>query len=44
MRLANAAAGVVVMEHGATVCTLSKLRSALPNAPQPTLSTALVGG
>jgi rfaE bifunctional protein kinase chain/domain len=44
MRLANAAAGVVVMEHGATVCTLSTLRSALPNAPQPTLSTALVGG
>ena len=35
MRLANAAAGVVVMEPGATVCSLSKLRSALPNSPQP---------
>ena len=39
MRLANAAAGVVVMEHGAAVCSLSKLRSALPQAPQPELTT-----
>jgi len=35
MRLANAAAGVVVMESGTAVCSLSKLRSALPGAPQP---------
>lgn len=44
MRLANAAAGVVVMEHGTAVCPLSKLRSALPDAPQPSLSPAVVGG
>ena len=36
MRLANAAAGVVVMEPGTVPCSLSRLRSALPNAPQPT--------
>jgi len=36
MRLANAAAGVVVMEPGSVPCSLSRLRSALPNAPQPT--------
>ena len=35
MRLANAAAGVVVMESGTAICPLSKLRSALPGAPQP---------
>jgi len=35
MRLANAAAGVVVLETGAAVCPLSKLRSALPQAPWP---------
>ena len=34
MRLANAAAGVVVMEPGTSVCHLSKLRSALPHSPQ----------
>ncbi len=42
MRIANAAAGVVVMENGAAVCSLSKLRSALPLAPQPTFSSAVV--
>ena len=36
MRLANAAAGVVVMEPGTVPCSLSRLRSALPNSPQPT--------
>jgi rfaE bifunctional protein kinase chain/domain len=35
MRLANAASGVVVLETGTAVCTLSKLRSALPHAPRP---------
>lgn len=35
MRLANAAAGVVVMEPGATACRLDKLRSALASAPVP---------
>ncbi len=35
MRLANAAAGVVVLETGTAVCPLSKLRSALPHAPRP---------
>jgi rfaE bifunctional protein kinase chain/domain len=44
MRLANAAAGVVVMEHGTAVCAVSKLRSSLPEAPQPALSPAVVGG
>ncbi|MBW2415915.1 MAG: bifunctional hydroxymethylpyrimidine kinase/phosphomethylpyrimidine kinase [Deltaproteobacteria bacterium] len=44
MRLANAAAGVVVMEHGTAVCAISKLRSSLPEAPQPALSPAVVGG
>lgn len=42
MRLANAAAGVVVMEYGAAVCPLSKLRSALPHSPQPATATAAV--
>jgi rfaE bifunctional protein kinase chain/domain len=35
LRLANAAAGVVVMEPGAVPCALDKLRSALPQAPLP---------
>ena len=35
MRMANAAAGVVVMESGTGVCTASKLRAALPDAPVP---------
>jgi rfaE bifunctional protein kinase chain/domain len=35
LRLANAAAGVVVMEHGAAACALDKLRSALALAPSP---------
>jgi rfaE bifunctional protein kinase chain/domain len=34
MRLANAAAGLVVMEPGATACSLDRLRSALPSAPR----------
>ena len=37
MRLANAASGVVVLETGTAVCSLSKLRSALPLAPRPVL-------
>lgn len=40
MRLANAASGVVVMENGAVVCPLSRLRSALPHSPQPELPSA----
>jgi len=44
MRLANTAAGVVVMERGTAACPLSKLRSALPNAPQPTPTAAFVSG
>ena len=35
MRLANAAAGVVVMVTGAATCPLSALRSALPVSPRP---------
>lgn len=35
LRLANAAAGVVVMEPGAAACRLDRLRSALPLAPLP---------
>jgi D-beta-D-heptose 7-phosphate kinase/D-beta-D-heptose 1-phosphate adenosyltransferase len=35
MQLANAASGVVVMEHGTAVCTPEQLRSALPLAPVP---------
>ncbi len=38
MRMANAAAGVVVMENGTAVCSVSKLRAALPKAPIPTTS------
>jgi bifunctional ADP-heptose synthase (sugar kinase/adenylyltransferase) len=41
MRLANAAAGVVVMEYGAAVCPLSKLRSSLPHSPQPATTAAI---
>ncbi len=41
MRIANTAAGIVVMEHGTAVCPLSKLRSALPLAPQPSSSKAV---
>lgn len=37
MTLANAASGVVVMEHGAAVCTPAALRAALPVAPPPVL-------
>ncbi len=45
MRLANAAASVVVMESGAAVCSLSKLRSMLPQSPQPAIESAsAVGG
>lgn len=36
MRLANAAAGLVVMEPGAAACALDRLRSALPGSPRPT--------
>jgi rfaE bifunctional protein kinase chain/domain len=35
MRLANAAAGVVVMEPRAAACGLDRLRSALASSPQP---------
>lgn len=35
MRMANASAGVVVMESGTAVCGASKLRAALPKAPMP---------
>jgi D-glycero-beta-D-manno-heptose-7-phosphate kinase len=35
MQLANAASGVVVMEHGVTVCTPQQLREALPLSPSP---------
>jgi rfaE bifunctional protein kinase chain/domain len=37
MRMANAAAGVVVMESGTALCTASKLRTALPEAPVPSV-------
>jgi rfaE bifunctional protein kinase chain/domain len=36
MRLANASAGVVVLESGTAVCSLSKLRTALACSPRPT--------
>ncbi len=39
MALANAAAGIVVMEHGAAVCTPAQLRSAAVAAPPPVLVT-----
>jgi D-beta-D-heptose 7-phosphate kinase/D-beta-D-heptose 1-phosphate adenosyltransferase len=35
MQLANAASGVVVMEHGTTVCTVDQLRVALSASPPP---------
>ncbi len=35
MQLANAASGVVVMEHGTAVCTSEQLRAALPVSPAP---------
>jgi D-beta-D-heptose 7-phosphate kinase/D-beta-D-heptose 1-phosphate adenosyltransferase len=35
MQLANAASGVVVMEHGAAVCTPGELAAALASAPAP---------
>jgi rfaE bifunctional protein kinase chain/domain len=35
MQLANAASGVVVMEHGTSVCTAEQLRAALPASPAP---------
>ena len=35
MVMANAASGVVVLEHGAAVCTTSELRAALSRAPVP---------
>ncbi len=35
MRLANAAAGVVVMENGTATCSPSRLRSALARSPVP---------
>lgn len=38
MALANAASGVVVMEHGTAVCTPEQLRAALPLAPVPVRS------
>jgi bifunctional ADP-heptose synthase (sugar kinase/adenylyltransferase) len=33
MRIANAAAGIVVMEPGAAACSIDRLRSALPLSP-----------
>ncbi|MEW6071461.1 MAG: PfkB family carbohydrate kinase [Planctomycetota bacterium] len=44
MRLANAAAGVVVMETGAAVCPPDRLRSALPLSPLPERVAAPVAG
>jgi rfaE bifunctional protein kinase chain/domain len=35
MQLANAASGLVVMEHGTAVCTSEQLREALPSSPPP---------
>lgn len=35
MRISNAASGVVVMENGTVPCSLSRLRSALVDAPVP---------
>jgi rfaE bifunctional protein kinase chain/domain len=37
MALANAASGVVVMEHGAAVCTPARLSEAVPTSPPPVL-------
>ncbi len=44
MRLANAAAGIVVMETGAAICPLDQLRSALPLSPRPRGVAAPVAG
>lgn len=35
MQIANAASGVVVMEHGAAVCSMDRLREALETTPAP---------
>jgi len=43
MVMANAASGVVVLEHGAAVCTASDLRAALLNAPVPREPWPVVG-
>lgn len=43
LRLANAAAGVVVMEHGATACALDKLHSAMAHAPHPRAAETVRG-
>jgi len=40
MRLANAASGVVVMEHGAAVCSPLQLAEALRTAPPPVRAAA----
>ena len=40
MALANAASGVVVMEHGAAVCSPAALQDALPAAPLPVLGSS----
>ena len=37
MKLANAASGVVVQENGTAVCSPSRLRSALAQAPSPSV-------
>jgi len=45
MELANAAAGVVVMENGTATCSSEALRAALPLAPAPVrLARDLAGG
>ena len=44
MELANAAAGVVVMENGTATCSAQALRAALPLAPAPVRATAAGGG
>jgi len=44
MELANAAAGVVVMENGTATCSAEALRAALPLAPAPTRAPAGGGG
>lgn len=36
MRFANAASGVVVLKHGAAVCSVRELEAALADAPTPT--------
>lgn len=44
MQLANAAAGVVVMEGGTAVCSSSRLRSVLARAPVPDRFDRVMGG